>query len=297
MRPSYNIAPTNQAPVLYRDAETHNLEVRLMQFSLLPFWAKDRSVRGLSISTFNAKKETLVQGNSKVWSPSVAKHRCIIPVQGYYEWLHKGQKIPYYVHPKDEKGLIFLAGLWSKTVFKEKNNETVYSFAIITGKAPKEMQWLHKRIPIMLTPGSEAWSTWLENEGKLDVLKLTSTLEENLPDGVIWHEVSTKVNNARNEGAELIQKVDPQLKETEDQKPKKRTNDITSLIGKNSKKRKVEGEESKEVKSEESKDEKLGNPEDIKSEDPQDQKSEDIQDEKSEESKSNRKDSAKMKQE
>lgn len=161
---SFNIAPTNIAPVYYFKKG----EVRYMRWGLVPFWAKDIS-KFKGYSTFNARLENLL--SSRIWERSCCKKRCVVPISGYYEWLKektksgktkkdtaKLGKLPYYLRRKDND-ITFLAGLYD---YHKKEN--LYTFTIITGPAPKELEWLHERMPCVIEPDSEAWKSWTNPE-------------------------------------------------------------------------------------------------------------------------------------
>ncbi len=76
----YNVAPTTQVPaVLVRDGARALTTVR---WGLVPFWAKDVSIGS---RMFNARVETIAEKG--VFKSAYAKRRCLLPADGYYEWL------------------------------------------------------------------------------------------------------------------------------------------------------------------------------------------------------------------
>lgn len=53
-----------------------------------------------------------------MWNSMKQKKRCIVVVQGFYEWLKKnGGKVPHFVKRKDGR-LMCLAGLWDCAQFE-----------------------------------------------------------------------------------------------------------------------------------------------------------------------------------
>lgn len=149
---SYNVAPTNHAAV-YRSKDH---ELRYMKWGLVPHWAKDAS-EFKTYKTFNARLENLQE--SKMWIQCCDKKRCVVPISGYYEWRTEGKvKLPYYITRKDGK-LLFLAGMYD---YVESDN--LWTFTIITGTAPPELDWLHHRMPVVLEPGQDAWNAWMDPE-------------------------------------------------------------------------------------------------------------------------------------
>jgi putative SOS response-associated peptidase YedK len=60
----------------------------------------------------------------------VFSKRCVIPLDGYYEFFHfTGEVYPHFMKPKD--GIFFVAGVWDEKVDQE-TGEIISSFSIIT---------------------------------------------------------------------------------------------------------------------------------------------------------------------
>ena len=78
-----------------------------MQWGLVPNWVQGTKnadeIRG---KTLNAKSETIFELPS--FKTSVATNRCLILINGFFEWEHKGKEtIPYFI-PKSSLGLLSL---------------------------------------------------------------------------------------------------------------------------------------------------------------------------------------------
>ncbi len=56
LQPRFNIAPTQEAPVIRLDGEKQVRQLGLLRWGLIPFWAKDRSIGNRMI---NARAETV----------------------------------------------------------------------------------------------------------------------------------------------------------------------------------------------------------------------------------------------
>ncbi|CCH41141.1 hypothetical protein BN7_678 [Wickerhamomyces ciferrii] len=200
------MAPTKYAPIFRKDHDGESI-IQYATWGLIPFWTKKKQDADQS-KTFNARKESVISGQ-KLWAP-VRKHsRCVVPIEGYYEWLHKpiGQskkieKIPYYLRRKDKK-LIFLAGLYDNVNYQDTPDDKFQSFTIITGPAPKQTKWLHERMPIVLEPGTKEWDLWLDNTKEWDD-SLGSALKEYGKDDLEWFEVSKDVGKVSNDGEYLV---------------------------------------------------------------------------------------------
>ncbi|VEU22305.1 DEKNAAC103451 [Brettanomyces naardenensis] len=214
----YNIGPMQYAPVyyLYRSkysngeavenpSEQHIL--RYMKWSMIPHWVKSKEELKKNIPTFNARYERI--GKNRLWQTAV-NQRCVIPIKGYFEWTQKPQngakiKQPYYIKRKDDK-LMFLAGLYSRSIIDGKE---VFSYTIITYDAPKCLQWLHERMPLVLDPEKDEFWEWLGNGEKKKwddvkgLLKIYSEKEGTLE----WYKVDREVGNTRNEDKKFVRKL------------------------------------------------------------------------------------------
>jgi putative SOS response-associated peptidase YedK len=202
LEPSYNVAPTNDVYAVLEDGSTRRVEA--LHWGLVPRWAKDLSIGNRMI---NARAETLAEKSA--YKGAFQKRRCIIPADGFYEWRAKAgqkKKQPYFIHRSDGEPLA-LAGLWE--IWKNPNSsedEEVYSCTIITGEPNEKVREIHDRMPVILPP--KAWDRWLDpQEHDLAVLgRLLVPAPASLLD---LDPVSTEVNNVRNKGPHLVDKVDP----------------------------------------------------------------------------------------
>lgn len=194
VRDQYNIAPTEQVPVLIFSVDD-GWDLRDMRWWLVPHWADEPSQK---YSMFNARAENL--NRSRAFREPFQRRRCIVPASGYFEWhTESGKKIPYYITPRDDDGFAF-AGLWDRW---EGDQQVIDSCAIVTTGAPEEMQSIYHRIPVHLT--HEQVQCWMSPD--VDEEELTKLLapERRIPLAVT--PVSTMVNNARNKDAQCLEAV------------------------------------------------------------------------------------------
>ena len=194
---SYNVAPTD---VVYAVAE-HDGERILSSFrwGLIPWWAKDKKIGARNI---NARAETVAE--KPVFRDSLAKRRCLIPADGFYEWqrLPKG-KLPHYIYAADHKPLA-CAGLWSS--WKEpETGDRVLSCTIITGEPDELVAGIHDRMPVILD--RDNWSLWLDRS-VTDREQLASLLANLTHDRLAEHPVSTLVNSVANNLPECVQPLE-----------------------------------------------------------------------------------------
>jgi putative SOS response-associated peptidase YedK len=96
----YNIAPTQNVLAIRRNPETGERTLDALRWGLIPNWAKDEKI---AYKTINARVETVDTAPS--YRQAFKKRRCLIPVDGFYEWKRVGRgKIPY---SKDDSPFVF----------------------------------------------------------------------------------------------------------------------------------------------------------------------------------------------
>ncbi len=196
--PSYNVAPQTFQPVVCLNPETLERELYEMRWGLVPFWAKDSKV---AYSTINAKAETLT--TSPAFREPFRRRRCLVPVDGFYEWQALSAKVkqPYAVALKS--GSVFaLAGLWD--TWKDRKSGLVLStFTIITTDPNELMEPFHNRMPVILTPTD--YDRWLApgDPSRLPVDLLRPYPQEKM---IAW-KVAKDVGNVKNDRPDLIDGV------------------------------------------------------------------------------------------
>ncbi len=189
VKPRYNIAPT-QFIAAVREDEQQAREVAMLRWGLVPFWAKDPSIGNRMI---NARAETVAEKPS--FRNAYKKRRCLVLADGFYEWRKEGDtKTPYFISLADGSPFAF-AGLWENWSSKE-SDESLQTTAIITTEASDFMAQIHQRMPVVLQP--EHAGRWLDGD-----MQLLQEVIGNPPSFRAWP-VERTVNNARNEGKELI---------------------------------------------------------------------------------------------
>ncbi len=194
--PRYNIAPTQDIAAV-RVGEDGDRELALFRWGLIPFWAKDPSIGNRMI---NSRAETVAE--KPAYRAAYKKRRCVVLADGFYEWRKEASaKTPYLI------GLVSgepfgLAGLWETWTDKE-TGEHVQSATLITTSANEFMRDLHHRMPVVLQP--ERADIWLAGDSSL-----IETASEDTP-ALKAFPVDRRVNNARNEGEDLIEAVGPTL--------------------------------------------------------------------------------------
>jgi putative SOS response-associated peptidase YedK len=207
---NYNVAPTQDIYAVVANGDG-GARVEAFHWGLIPSWAKDRKIGSRMI---NARAETLAE--KPAFKRLFSSKRCIVPMDGFYEWQAgveggptnaKGKllKRPMFIHRTDDAPLA-VAGLWA--AWKDPDDAEgrfLHSATVITTAANATMEPVHDRMPVILP--RESWTAWLDPANH-DVGALGQLLVGCAEDVLTMHEVSTDVNNVRNNRAELIEPVE-----------------------------------------------------------------------------------------
>ena len=195
---TWNAAPTNQLPVIIEPEEGER-EAELMQWGLIPRWAKPGEKR--SLAPINARAETLSE--KPMFRNLVKRNRCLVPANGFYEWKNLGDhKQPYYITVPDDP-LFAFAGLYE--TFTNDAGEETSTYTIITTEPNELMSTLHTRMPVILHEQDE--QEWLDPE-VTDPTQVERLLVPYPADEMEAFPVSRKVGNTRNDGPDLIEPIE-----------------------------------------------------------------------------------------
>jgi putative SOS response-associated peptidase YedK len=124
--PRWNAAPSQELPVIRRNHKTGEVTLDPLCWGLIPYWCKDP--KG-GRNPINAKYETV--RNLPKFRDAYRKRRCIVPVDGFFEWkaIKGGAKQPYAIAMK-EGSPFGLAGIWENWQ-EPTSDEWIRTFAII----------------------------------------------------------------------------------------------------------------------------------------------------------------------
>ena len=208
--PDYNVSPRRMV-LAVREHDDQRVLSRL-RWGLVPPWAKDVAVGDRMI---NARAETLAA--KPAYRRAFARQRCLIPADGFYEWAAappsdgKPRKQPYFIHRRDGEPMAF-AGLWEVWKVPEDADPALggvdgwlRSCVIVTTVANDALAPIHHRMPVILP--ERAWEQWLDPDER-DVDALARLLVPAPADALEAYAVSTRVNNARNNSADLVDRLD-----------------------------------------------------------------------------------------
>lgn len=161
-KPRYNISPGQKVAVLALGK--NGLAEKEMRWGWPPPWSKQLLI--------NAQSETVQVKQS--FKKAYEKRRCLIPADGFYEWLTEGgKKAPVRFVLKSGESFCF-AGVWEPWVKPEapedlfpndfpdepSPNQVVESLVILTTAANDIVRPVHSRMPVILQDTHYDW--WLD---------------------------------------------------------------------------------------------------------------------------------------
>ena len=163
-----------------------------MRWGLIPSWAKDASGAARMI---NARSETA--STKHAFRNALKSHRCLIPADGFYEWVRTGKTKQPYCFEVNDGSLFAFAGLWER--WENRSGEWVKTCSILTTMPNAVTAPVHDRMPVILDP--DGYQLWLDPgmtnmDAASDLLKpFDARLMRSFP-------VSTRINSVVNDDAE-----------------------------------------------------------------------------------------------
>ena len=193
--PRYNIAPTQIVAAVVEQQGKRQLTG--LRWGLIPSWSKDPDIGNRMI---NARAETIMDKPS--FKPALARRRCLIPADGFYEWKKSSAgSQPYHIRRKDGE-LFAFAGLWEG--WQSPDGSPLQTCTIITVEPNELMVPIHNRMPAILEREDE--QRWLDAASK-DVFALVKLLRPHSPDEFEAFPVSRAVNSPGSDAPSLIEKT------------------------------------------------------------------------------------------
>jgi putative SOS response-associated peptidase YedK len=200
--PRYNIAPTEPVAAIRAtaaaprasDPATGPRRCDRLQWGLIPPWSRDPRE---GARMFNARSETVAQ--KPAFREAFAHRRCLVPVDGFYEWQKRGgQRRPFYFHDPSGR-LLALAGLWER--WEYPGGRVIESCSVLTTAANAHMRRIHHRMPVLLPP--QAQEPWLTTPADR-AAGLQDLLRPAPEDALQSWPVSSRVNRSDAEGEDLV---------------------------------------------------------------------------------------------
>lgn len=178
---NYNAHPYQDLPVIKKYTNGNALEN--LKWGLVPSWSKNKEFKPL----INARLETIDEKVS--FKKLIQLTRCVAVADGFYEWKREEKnKIPYYFLREDKK-IIYIAGIY-------ENDQ----FCLVTEEASKNILEIHRRQPVILNEKDVNRYLNIELNG-------SSFLKECKKPNLEFYEISKEVNKPTNNSISLIQRA------------------------------------------------------------------------------------------
>jgi len=196
--PRYNIAPTQPIPVIRQSPKEPVRELSLLKWGLIPSWAKDPSG---SASMINARAETA--GTKPAFREALKFRRCLIPADGFYEWVRTGKGKQPYCFQVNQGELFAFAGLWDR--WKNPSGDWIKTCSILTTVPNAIAATVHDRMPVILD--HDSYDLWLD-PGMRDAAAASHLLKPYDAGLMRSYPVSTRINHVANDDAECSAPVE-----------------------------------------------------------------------------------------
>ena len=178
---NYNAHPYQDLPVIKKYTNGNALEN--LKWCIVPSWSKKKEFKPL----INARLETIDEKVS--FKKLIQLTRCVAVADGFYEWKREERnKIPYYFLREDKK-IIYIAGIY-------ENDQ----FCLVTEEASKNILEIHRRQPVILNEKDVNRYLNIELNG-------SSFLKECKKPSLEFYEISKEVNKPTNNNISLIQRA------------------------------------------------------------------------------------------
>lgn len=194
--PRYNVAPTQITPIVRRGT-AGGRELTFARWGLIPSWAKDPKI---GYSTINARADSVA--TKPVFRTAFKKRRCLVPVDGYYEWITEGKKKLPILYEQPEHRPFALAGLWESWRGPAGDAaEPLDTFTIVTTTANDLASRVHDRMPVVLD--AVDYDAWLDPQRtETDDLEYMMRPYEG---ELLATDVDPIVNNVKNDLPQCVQ--------------------------------------------------------------------------------------------
>jgi putative SOS response-associated peptidase YedK len=196
--PRYNVAPTQPVPIIRQNPKGPRRQMSLVRWGLIPSWAKDASG---SAQMMNARSETAA--TKPAFRDALAGRRCLVPADGFYEWLQRGKTKQPYCFEVNDGELFAFAGIWER--WKDPSGRWIKSCSILTTTPNAVTSSVHDRMPVILDRAD--YDLWLD-PGMKNVDALPKMLKPYDARTMRSFPVSSRVNHVVNDDAECSTRVE-----------------------------------------------------------------------------------------
>ncbi|QSE97060.1 SOS response-associated peptidase [Fulvivirga lutea] len=194
-KPKYNAAPTQLLPIITQGSKG----ISYFYWGQIPDWSNNKP---LSNKLLFGSIEEITQKASL--AKSLTQTRCIIPMDGYYEWkrISKKGRVAHRIIFGDNE-IIGVAGLWEE--FEGDEGEMHHTFKILTTSANEAIEPMNTRMPAIIERDKE--EEWLKSNASAE--ELISMISPYPANKIHIYSVSPKIEDIKNEGEHLIKPFAP----------------------------------------------------------------------------------------
>lgn len=204
---NWNIAPTNPIYIVRADSlDSSKISLATVSWGLIAPWLNDlNEAKGSQSRAINARSESIHE--KPTFRSAFKSTRCLIPVEGYYEWATSlgkfAPKQPFYISARNGKQLP-VAGIWSS--WRAPSGDTIQSASIITQEAQGHLAEIHSRMPVFMP--HDRWNQWLDPTNNSTANLKALMLVESPESLVVAHPVSSAVNSVARNSKELTEGIE-----------------------------------------------------------------------------------------
>lgn len=202
LRPRYNVAPGQNVAAVRAGEGDRRLS--MLRWGLIPVWSKKPNI---GYSLINARSETVA--SKPAFRAAYRARRCLIPADGFYEWVRQGKTRQPYLVGRNDGGMMAFAGLWERwfvpegavlprSLSESEPGDAVETCTILTTAANETLAPIHHRMPVILPP--ESFDPWLEGQAV--------PLDPYPADEMALQAVTTRVNKATNDDPRCLEPLD-----------------------------------------------------------------------------------------
>lgn len=168
--------------------------ITLSEWGLIPsFVYSEEMAADIRTKTLNARSDTIHEKRS--YKEAIRSQRCVLVVDGFFEWRHETKKIPYYIYPADKT--VFYIGCIYNAWVNKVTGELHDTFSIITTDANPLMAHIHnskKRMPLLLDKTNI--NDWINPSTPLS--QINNMMKPFDETGMKAYPISQYANNPRN---------------------------------------------------------------------------------------------------
>ncbi|MEQ8927236.1 MAG: SOS response-associated peptidase [Fulvivirga sp.] len=194
-KPKYNAAPTQLLPIITKSSQG----ISYFYWGQIPDWSNNKA---LSSKLLFTEIEHITQKTSL--SKAITQTRCIVPMDGYYEWkrISKKGRVAHRI-VFDNNSIVGVAGLWEE--FEGEDGDMLHTFKILTTEANSAIDSMNNRMPAIIDTDKE--EAWLNSHASTE--ELVAMISSYPSNKIHIYSVSPKIEDIKNDSEFLIKPFAP----------------------------------------------------------------------------------------